>query len=223
MLRNLFRGVFRFSVYYKAEGVKIDLENNMKIKNWFKKNTFYKVLIIAVVLAIAGYMLWFFQKMPLIPDGAENIRIDKTYYSNDSITEPIAVQIIYDHYSGDQYVTHLIDLTEEGSEKLIEALKGQKIQAVWSEGADHAWRAEGRFSFAVKYELDGVEYSPWFYSWSDIQVFRNWRPLEEGAKPKFSPASNYNTKIAGEAETDSLYETIIDIIKNYAASDRIAN
>ena len=195
----------------------------MKIKNWFKKNAFYKILIVAVVLAVTGYMLWFFQMMPLIPDGAENLRVDKTFYSNNSNTEPTAVQIIYEQSSGDRLVTHLIDLTEEGEQKLIEALKGQKIQAVWSEKSDHAWRFEGRFSFAIKYELDGVEYSPWFYSWSDIQVFRNWRALEEGAKPGFSPASNYRVKIAGQDKADGLYETIIYIIKNNAASDRIAN
>ena len=210
-------------MYYKTEGAKIDLEKNMMIKNWFKRNTFYIVLIIAVGLAVAGYMLWFFQMMPLIPDGAENIRVDKTYYSNNSSIESTAVQIIYEQSSGDQFVTHLIDLTEEGEQKLIEALKGQKFRAVWSEGSDYALRPEGRFSFAIKYEMDGVEYAPWFYSWSDIQVFRNWRPIEEGAKPKLSPASNYSIKIAGDAEADSLYETIIDIIKNYAASDRVAN
>ena len=70
----------------------------MKLLNWFKKNTFYKVLAIAVVLALAGYALWFFQPMPLIPEGAQNIQIGFTTYSTTGM-EPTDVQVIFSKWN----------------------------------------------------------------------------------------------------------------------------
>ena len=193
----------------------------MKLLNWFKRNTFYKVLVIAVVLALAGYAVWFFQPMPLIPEGAENIQIDHTTYSSDNV-EPTQVQVVFSKWddSYQRQITHLIDLTDEGSQKLIDLLKTQKIRAMWNSTGDLG-RSKGEISFGVRFEHNGVGYLKWITTWKDINVTNNWYEIEKGARPELGPAANHLTKITGNKEADDFYAAALDIIENYAATDRV--
>ena len=193
----------------------------MKLLNWFKKNTFYKVLAIAVVLALAGYAVWFFKPMPLIPEGAENIEIDYTGYSG-PYAEPTKVQVIFSKWNdNDSEDIHMIDLTEEGCQKLIELLKTQKIRAMWSSSGGYG-RPEGRFSFGVRFEYEGIGYLKWITAMQDIYVTNNWYEIEKGAIPRLGPAEHHNTKITGLAEADKFYAAALEIIENYAATDRVS-
>ena len=192
----------------------------MKLLNWFKKNTFYKVLAIAVVLALAGYALWFFQPMPLIPEGAQNIQIDFTTYSTTGL-DPTDVQVIFSKWNeSDREDTHLIDLTDEGSQKMIELLKTQKIRAMWSSSGGQG-RLQGNFSFGVRFEYKGVGYLKWIEATKDIYVTNNWYEIDKGGRPELGPAERHNTKITGQTEADEFYAAVLDIIENYAATDRI--
>ena len=193
----------------------------MKLLNWFKKNTFYKVLVIAVVLALAGYAVWFFQPMPIIPEGAENIQIDYTHYSSDKVESTEVQVVFYKWTDGDREDTHLIDLTEEGCRKLIELVKTQKIRAIWSVPGGSLGRPQGSFSFGVRFEYKGVGFLKWIYAMSDVSVTNNWYEIDPGAKPQLGPAANHDTKITGQTEADEFYAAVLDIIENYAATDRV--
>ena len=190
---------------------------------WLKKNLFYVILFLVVVIALEGYNIWFHQDMDLIPESAENVQITTTGYSFDS--GPVMdVHIIYEKYADDvtSTETHAIMLTDEGCRKLVEALQGQKVRAT-SNPSGGQIRDKGSFRFSVGFDYEGVNYNKFLYCWNKIQVVTNWVANKEGAKPKFDPSSKFNTIIAGPNEADALYYTVIDIIQNYAASDVIVS
>ena len=190
---------------------------------WLKKNLFYVILFLIVVIALEGYNIWFHQDMDLIPEGAENVQISTTGYSFNG--GPVMdVHIIYEKYAEGPTATetHAIILTDEGCRMLIEALQGQKVRATSNPSGGHI-RVKGSFRFSVNFDLDGINYNKFLYCWNKIQVITNWVANEEGAKPKFDPSSKFNTIISGQEETDALYYTVIDIIQNSAASDIIVS
>ena len=188
---------------------------------WLKKNLFYVILFLVVAIALTGYEIWFRQPMDVIPKDAENLSIQTTGYAIEG-NPYVYVDVIYEKYPDGSDVTehHAVMLTDEGQQKLLDAMRGQKMRATTSD-LSGVERELGRFSFSVNFDLNGVNYNRYIYCYNKIQVINGWRPNEDGAKPKFDPSRRFNTIITGPNEADTLYYTVIDIIQNYAASDII--
>ena len=192
-----------------------------KIAGWLKKNRLYVILFLVVVIVLVGYNIWFHQDMDLVPEGAENVRISTTGYSFDN--KPAAdVHVVFERYKDGTTETevHAIMLTDEGCRKLVEALRSRKVRATTSD-LGGPMRDKGSFMLSVNYDLDGINYNKLLYCWNKIQVVTNWVANREGAKPKFDPSRKFSTIIYGPDEADALYNTIIEIIQNYAASDDV--
>ena len=92
---------------------------------------------------------------------------------------------------------------------------------MWSSTGSYQGRSEGRLSFAVKYEYKGVAYARWICTEKEIEVSTGWHVIEEGATPGLKPSSRHNTKITGQQEADAFFSDALNIIENYAATDRI--
>ena len=92
---------------------------------------------------------------------------------------------------------------------------------MWSSSGGQG-RPEGRFSFGVRFEYKGVGYLKWIFAMKDIDVTNNWYEIDKGAKPELGPAERHNTKITGQTEADEFYSAVLEIIENYAATDRVS-
>jgi hypothetical protein len=189
--------------------------------SWLKNNRLYVILFLVVVIVLVGYNIWFRQNMDLIPEGAENVHIATTGYSFDD-RPAMDAHVVLEKYKDGTTETevHAIMLTDEGCRKLVEALSGQIIRATTSD-LGGTMRDKGSFLLSVNFDLDGVNYNKALYCWNKIQVVTNWVANREGAKPKFDPSRKFSTIIYRPDEADALYNTIIEIIQNYAASDDI--
>ena len=183
----------------------------MKLLNWFKKNTFYKVLVIAVVLALAGYAVWFFQPMPIIPEGAENFRLGLN--SGDG-------------YEADQYI--IVDsfdvewvwfkISAEGQEKLYDALKGRTVHSEFVMRSNYSYtRSEDKtLRFSIQYSYKGGEYSTYIYFFDVFRMHKS--GVGETTVSPWDPAGRFETFFFNDTPTNEIYTQIMDIVKEYGTA-----
>ena len=189
-------------------------KNMNKIKIWFKKHTFYKILAFVVIVLLAGYLIWLRQPVPIVSADAENARIGSTGINGNEAGKYITVRD-RDVFAGTSASRYYL-LSDEGEEKLIEELKKYSVQEYYDTPVAKGW--QDSIIFPVDFEVDGITYDRYLEIGADRATSINvvFPTNGEGtAKVPVRPDVSYPTHISGAKDRRALYDSLLQIIQTY--------
>ena len=158
----------------------------MKLRAWIKKNIFYEVLVLVLVLAIGGYLVWLMQPMPLIDEGATEIYIAMSSSWGEPSERFIEVGTIFH--------TQKYALSAEGEHKLIEELKTCSFHYGHGSDLDRMTTTENdllELRLGVVYKKNGVIYHRILHCYEHLGNINSAVFVPEGADTP-SPRPDYS-------------------------------
>ena len=164
-------------------------------------------ILVVIILALVGYAAWFFVPRQIIPEGAENFRLGLIGGDGHEADQYI---IVGDLDNSDWY-----RISEEGQQKLFDALKGKTMRAELPARSHYGYtQTEDRtLRFSIQYSYKGGEYDMFVNFWD---VFRMRRSGIGGTmQSPWDPASLFETRVVGTAQNKELYAQIMDIVNEY--------
>ena len=185
----------------------------MKLKDWIKKNIFYEVLVLFLVLAISGYLVWLLQPIPLVDEGASDIYIAMSSQWGEPSDRFLE--------SGTTFHTQKYALSAEGEQKLIEELKSCSFRYGGGYDLDRAQIVEKdliEIRLGVVYKIDGVVYHRLLHCYEDFGYLSSNVFVPEGIKAPLRPDVNKQAsarfKLTDE-DCNRLCSFVAELVKNY--------
>ena len=184
-----------------------------RIKAWFKKHTFYMVLVIIVIVLLLGYIAWLRQPLPLVHENAENARIGTSSINGSEPGKYLALHSVENDFR--KYYAKTYILSDEGEAKLIEELKKYTVRQYY-QASNETYGWEEIIAFPVDYELNGFTYDKYIYFGKNrTTMSNNIFPTNGEGRPPLKPDSYYETCIPSEKDRASVFDAIMQIIEEY--------